>query len=83
MREPSDTAVCGKGFYMCDFKSHCVIEFSEKGNFLSRIGYENVPNFPNGIDVSDVGDVLVGDSHGYDCVFKTRYFVIRIRVSLC
>ncbi|GIY06116.1 brain tumor protein [Caerostris extrusa] len=64
MREPSDIAVCAKEFYICDFKGHCVIVFSEKGKFLRRIGCENVTNFPNGIDISDAGDVLVGDSHG-------------------
>lgn len=49
---------------MCDFKGHCVVVFNEEGQFLRRIGYENITNFPNGIDISDAGDVLVGDSHG-------------------
>ena len=31
---------------------------------MRKIGSENITNFPNGIDVSDTGDVLVGDSHG-------------------
>lgn len=64
MREPSDIAVSGKEYYICDFKGHCVIVFSEEGKFMRRIGCENVTNFPNGIDISDAGDVLVGDSHG-------------------
>lgn len=64
MREPSDIAVSDKEFYICDFKGHCVIVFSEEGKFLRKIGSENVTNFPNGIDISDSGDVLVGDSHG-------------------
>ena len=34
------------------------------GNFLRRIGCQPVTNFPNGIDISDAGDILVGDSHG-------------------
>lgn len=38
--------------------------FNEEGKFLRRIGCENVTNFPNGIDISDAGDVLIGDSHG-------------------
>lgn len=38
--------------------------FSDEGKFLRRIGYENITNYPNGIDVSDAGDVLIGDSHG-------------------
>lgn len=64
MREPSDIAISGKEFYVCDFKGHCVVVFDEDGRFLRRIGCENVTNFPNGIDVSDAGDVLIGDSHG-------------------
>lgn len=31
---------------------------------MRRIGCENITNYPNGIDISDHGDVLVGDSHG-------------------
>lgn len=38
--------------------------FSEEGIFQRRIGGENITNFPNGIDISDAGDVLIGDSHG-------------------
>ncbi|KAJ8975215.1 hypothetical protein NQ317_014518 [Molorchus minor] len=64
MREPSDIAIHGKEFYVCDFKGHNVVVFSEDGHYLRRIGCENVTNFPNGIDISDAGDVLIGDSHG-------------------
>ena len=49
---------------MCDFKGHCVVVFSDEGTFLRRIGCENITNYPNGIDISDAGDILVGDSHG-------------------
>jgi hypothetical protein len=54
----------GKEYFVCDFKGHCVVVFSEDGDFLRRIGCESITNFPNGIDISDAGDVLVGDSHG-------------------
>ncbi|CAG9819798.1 unnamed protein product [Phaedon cochleariae] len=64
MREPSDIAIHGKEFYVCDFKGHNVVVFSEEGHYLRRIGCENLTNFPNGIDISDAGDVLIGDSHG-------------------
>ena len=64
MREPSDIAINGNEYYVCDFKGHCVVVFNEEGHFVRRIGGENITNFPNGIDVSDAGDVLVGDSHG-------------------
>ncbi|XP_060830287.1 B-box type zinc finger protein ncl-1 [Bombus pascuorum] len=64
MREPSDIAISGKEYFVCDFKGHCVVVFNEEGNFLRRIGCDNVTNFPNGIDISDAGDILIGDSHG-------------------
>lgn len=54
----------GKEFYVCDFKGHNVVVFNEEGTYLRRIGCENLTNFPNGIDISDAGDVLIGDSHG-------------------
>ena len=54
----------GKEFYICDFKGHCVVVFNEEGKFVRRIGHEHLTNFPNGIDISDAGDVLIGDSHG-------------------
>jgi hypothetical protein len=64
MREPSDIAINGDEYFVCDFKGHCVVVFDKEGRYVRRIGGENVTNFPNGIDVSDFGDVLVGDSHG-------------------
>jgi len=64
MREPSDIAVGGREFYVCDFKGHNVVVFTEDGVFVRRIGCENITNFPNGIDISDAGDILIGDSHG-------------------
>lgn len=41
-----------------------MVVFSEMGDYLRRIGSESITTFPNGIDVSDAGDILVGDSHG-------------------
>nr|VZI18480.1 unnamed protein product [Spirometra erinaceieuropaei] len=64
MKEPSDVAIHGREYYICDFKAHCVIVFQEDGTYIRRIGGETITDFPNGIDVSDHGDVLVGDSHG-------------------
>lgn len=46
------------------YQGHCVVVFNEDGQFLRRIGCENITNYPNGIDISDAGDVLIGDSHG-------------------
>lgn len=56
--------ILGNDFYVCDFKGHCVAVFSETGQFKCRIGSEKVTCFPNGIDISDAGDILIGDSHG-------------------
>ena len=41
-----------------------MVVFDSEGQFLRRLGSETITNFPNGIDVSDAGDVLIGDSHG-------------------
>lgn len=38
--------------------------FHEDGTFQYRIGNEKVTCFPNGIDISNAGDILIGDSHG-------------------
>lgn len=54
----------GSDFYVCDFKGHCVAVFTENGTFQHRIGHEKITCFPNGIDISDAGDILIGDSHG-------------------
>ncbi|CAH2238748.1 brain tumor protein-like isoform X2 [Pararge aegeria] len=92
MREPSDIAISGKEFYVCDFKGHCVVVFDDEGRFLRRIGCENVTNFPNGIDVSDAGDVLIGDSHGNkfhvavfsrDGALVTEFECPYVKVSRC
>jgi len=59
---PDDDCV---GVYLVPgWQGHCVVVFSEDGQFLHRIGCENITNYPNGIDISDAGDVLIGDSHG-------------------
>jgi sugar lactone lactonase YvrE len=92
MREPSDIAVRGNEYFVCDFKGHCVAVFDEEGTFVRRIGGENLTNFPNGIDVSDRGDVLIGDSHGnrfHVAVFQrdgtllTEYECPYVKVSRC
>ncbi|KAE8745672.1 hypothetical protein FOCC_FOCC007673 [Frankliniella occidentalis] len=64
MMEPSDITVSGREFYVCDFKGHAVVVFDEDGKFKRRIGREPLTHYPNGIEVSDAGDVVVGDSHG-------------------
>ena len=99
MTEPSDIAVFGKDYYICDFKGvyltiwllgndykhvvirltilpqcvkidywtllgHSVVVVNQDGQFIRRIGSDQVTCFPNGIDISDAGDVLIGDSHG-------------------
>ncbi len=41
-----------------------MVVIDEMGGLLRKIGVESVTPFPNGIDISDFGDVLIGDSHG-------------------
>ena len=50
--------------YWLSHLGHSVVVVNEEGQFLRRIGSEKVTCFPNGIDISDAGDVLIGDSHG-------------------
>lgn len=92
MREPSDIAIVANECYICDFKNHCVVVFDCEGRYLRRLGDDTVTNFPNGIDVSDAGDVLVGDSHGnkfHVTVFSRAGDVIsefecpQVKVSRC
>ena len=66
MDEPSDILVHNDTFYICDFMGHCVCVFDNQGKQLQRIGSEfpGIIFYPNGIDVSDTGDVIVADTHG-------------------
>ena len=41
-----------------------MVVFTEDGQYKTQFGGENLTNFPNGIDISPNGDILVGDSHG-------------------
>lgn len=63
MVEPSDIAVHNKHFYICDFKGHCICLFNAHGILVKKLT-ANMLKFPNGIDVSDYGDIICGDSHG-------------------
>lgn len=92
MREPSDIAISGSDFYVCDFKGHCVAVFKEDGTFQHRIGHEKITCFPNGIDISDAGDILIGDSHGNrfhvacfsrDGVLQSEFECPYVKVSRC
>ncbi|KAL9880613.1 E3 ubiquitin-protein ligase meiotic P26 isoform 2-T4 [Glossina fuscipes fuscipes] len=92
MREPSDIAIRDNDFYVCDFKGHCVAVFHEDGTFQYRIGNEKVTCFPNGIDISNAGDILIGDSHGNrfhvacysrDGVLQSEFECPHVKVSRC
>ncbi|KAI2806421.1 hypothetical protein BLOT_008377 [Blomia tropicalis] len=61
--EPSDVTVHEQDYYICDFKGHCVNVFNQHGVLIRKIGSQ-LTKFPNGIDISDMGDIVVGDSHG-------------------
>lgn len=89
MKEPSDVAIklemvpatfdkprhARAEFFICDFKGHCVVVFGDDGVCLRKIGHEFLTAYPNGIDLSDDGDILVGDSHGnrFHVVVFDRY----------
>ncbi|KAM7350464.1 E3 ubiquitin-protein ligase meiotic P26 isoform 2-T3 [Cochliomyia hominivorax] len=92
MREPSDIAIRDNDFYVCDFKGHCVAVFHEDGTFQYRIGNEKVTCFPNGIDISNAGDILIGDSHGNrfhvacysrDGILQSEFECPHVKVSRC
>lgn len=64
--------------------------FSDDGTFKYRIGNEKITCFPNGIDISDAGDILIGDSHGNrfhvacfsrDGVLQSEYECPYVKVS--
>ncbi|XP_055371094.1 brain tumor protein isoform X2 [Condylostylus longicornis] len=92
MREPSDIAIRDNDFYVCDFKGHCVAVFKDDGAFQYRIGNEKVTCFPNGIDISNAGDILIGDSHGNrfhvacysrDGILQSEFECPHVKVSRC
>ena len=60
MNEPSDIAVFRNHFYICDFKGHCVVVFNSDGQFVRRIGNDKITNYPNGIDITNNGDIVIG-----------------------
>ena len=65
--EAGDIAVHNHHFYLCDYQGHCICVFNEVGDLVRKIGQEysgGLLNFPNGIDVSNSGEILVSDSHG-------------------
>ena len=45
-------------------QGHCVVVFNELGQYVRKLGGEGITSYPNGIDLSEAGDLLVGDSHG-------------------
>lgn len=92
MREPSDIAIRDNDFYVCDFKGHCVAVFKDDGTFQYRIGNEKVTCFPNGIDISNAGDILIGDSHGNrfhvacfsrEGILQSEFECPHVKVSRC
>lgn len=79
-------------YFICDFKGHCVVVFSETGEFLRKIGHDGLTSYPNGIDISDDGDILVGDSHGNrfhvvvfdrNGTFVSQFECPHVKVSRC
>lgn len=77
--------VCLFAVFTLLLQGHCVVVFNDDGQFQRRIGTDSITNFPNGIDISDAGDILVGDSHGnrfHVAVFQRDGSLIGERQSL-
>lgn len=67
VEEPGDVAVHNNHYYVCDFRGHAIGVFNQYGDLVRKIGTEHSGgflNYPNGIDISNDGEILVGDSHG-------------------
>ncbi|KAH9511355.1 hypothetical protein DERF_009823 [Dermatophagoides farinae] len=61
MVEPSHVEFHKKHFYICDFKGHNICVFNTHGVLVRRF---STNQYPNGIDISDTGNILCCDSHG-------------------
>ena len=72
VREPSDLAIANNRFYICDYQGHCVVIFSDTGDFLGKIGSPQLTPSPTGVHVSEVGDVFV--SFLYDGKLRLAVF---------
>ena len=71
-----------------------MLAFNWHGQLVARIGGEGLTSFPNGVEVSASGALLVADSHGnrlHVCVFGPRergrllaeFECLDLRVSRC
>ncbi|KAH9510554.1 hypothetical protein DERF_009078 [Dermatophagoides farinae] len=61
--EASDIVFHNKHFYICDFKGHNICVFDIHGVLVRRLSTKML-QYPNGIDISDAGDIICCDSHG-------------------
>ncbi|KAH9510548.1 hypothetical protein DERF_009070 [Dermatophagoides farinae] len=61
--EPSDIVFHNKHFYICDFKGHNICVFDNHGVLVRRLSTKML-QYPNGIDISDAGNIICCDSHG-------------------
>ncbi len=55
-----------------------MVVVSSDGQFLRKIKTDSVTRYPNGIDISDAGDILVGDSHGNQVILHC-YVVLLVK----
>ncbi|KAK0410040.1 hypothetical protein QR680_004909 [Steinernema hermaphroditum] len=62
--DPSDIVVNMNFIYVSDYKAHCVVMYSNEGSFLRKFGSASLTPFPVGLDISNLGDVIVADAHG-------------------
>ncbi|VDK53503.1 unnamed protein product [Cylicostephanus goldi] len=46
-----------------DNRAHCIKVFSYEGQFLRQVGGEGITNYPIGVAINAMGDVVVADNH--------------------
>ena len=49
--------------FISDNRAHCVKVFSYEGQFLRKIGGEGVTNYPIGVGINLLGQVVIADNH--------------------
>ena len=61
---PNDVCTNDKQeIFISDKRAHCVKVFSYEGQFLRHIGGEGITNYPIGVCINALGEVVVADNH--------------------
>lgn len=49
--------------FVSDNRAHCVKVFNYEGQFIRQIGGEGITNYPIGVGINHLGEVVVADNH--------------------